>query len=739
MTEFSTYYNEIDANCLSVLEKHISDGWINPGYIDRRSIVDVGVDDVRNYREAHFFAGIGGFALGFARAAAQTNAVVWSGGFPCQDLSLAGRRKGLVGERSGLYFEFHRLIAGVLPDYVVIENVPGLLSSNQGRDFAVVLAGLTGVVCDVPEDGWGNAGIARGKVYHVAWRLLDSQFFGVAQRRRRLYLVANLRAAGGRCAQILFESEGGAGHPQARAETGKDVAAAVVSRAHKGGFTDPLNDNILAVGGDGLTSSQAHGGTVEIPESDDAERTAYNVLGLSGNAKTRHAYPTETARTIDTWTGTEDKNAASTLIVEKSRPEATTFDVRNLQDNGEVTGTIQAKNTGGYSLNYQDVVVEGEKPQITGTLGAEGGRNRNLDNANETDLLVVQDEMVAMDMQQATSNVNRSVPHPESPPLTPESRTIVFAQNQRNELRDLEDRAGVLAAEPGTRQQNFIAFDRTQPEWSEDQTGTLRVSRGATEGVNDANPDFWCSTTPAGVRRLTPTECERLQGFPSSLKWEIEIMTRDEFAAALLATELVIVNSAEGKIYHTRGQRGTKLPQPKETVGSNVNGYLVGSFKLAGQQKQIRFNRLVWISENGIIPDGHVIHHRNNIKTDNRIENLELVTAAENSHRASEEGLYRSGEDNPSTKISHATARQIADDYQQGDTTIRKLAQKYGISKSRVHQIVHLQGWTEFNAEGKRQSDSVRYRQLGNAVTVNVTEWIFKRIAEVEHAKEAQK
>ena len=107
------------------------------------------------------------------------------GGFPCQDLSVAGKRAGLFGERSRLFFEFVRIASELRPVWLVIENVPRLLSSDSGRDFAIVLLSLE------------NAG------YRCAWRVLDSQFFGVAQSRRRLFIVghADVRRAGA----VLFE------------------------------------------------------------------------------------------------------------------------------------------------------------------------------------------------------------------------------------------------------------------------------------------------------------------------------------------------------------------------------------------------------------------------------------------------------------------------------------------------------------------------------------------------------
>lgn len=100
------------------------------------------------------------------------------GGFPCQDLSVAGQRKGFTGERSVLAFEFLRLAESIRPRWIVLENVPGLLSSSRGRDFARLVDEM--VACG----------------YGVGWRVLDSQFFGTAQRRRRTFLVARAIEAG---------------------------------------------------------------------------------------------------------------------------------------------------------------------------------------------------------------------------------------------------------------------------------------------------------------------------------------------------------------------------------------------------------------------------------------------------------------------------------------------------------------------------------------------------------------
>lgn len=151
-------------------------------------------------------------------------------GFPCQDLSVAGKRKGLVGERSGLFWHITRIAARLRPRWLLLENVPGLLSSHRGRDFETVLAALD-------ELGYG-----------VAWRVLDAQHFGVPQRRRRVFIVGHL---GGPCpAEVLFEPEGVSGDsPQGR-EAGAgvtgDVAACLNSDGNDGGFRTELGEHLVA-------------------------------------------------------------------------------------------------------------------------------------------------------------------------------------------------------------------------------------------------------------------------------------------------------------------------------------------------------------------------------------------------------------------------------------------------------------------------------------------------------------
>lgn len=139
-------------------------------------------------------------------------------GSPCQDLSLAGRRSGLDGSRSGLFHEairitkeMRRATNGRKPEFFVWENVPGAFSSNSGEDFRTVLEEICSVIdpeisLPLPDKGkWEKAGCVMGDSFSLAWRVLDAQYWGVPQRRKRIFLVADL--GGGRAGKILFEPE----------------------------------------------------------------------------------------------------------------------------------------------------------------------------------------------------------------------------------------------------------------------------------------------------------------------------------------------------------------------------------------------------------------------------------------------------------------------------------------------------------------------------------------------------
>ena len=146
-------------------------------------------------------------------------------GSPCQGLSIAGQRKGLKDDRSGLFMEAIRIIDemrlatnGKYPTFIIWENVPGAFSSANGADFRAVLAKVTKTNIPMPASGrWATAGMVRGGEVDAAWRVLDAQFWGVPQRRKRIYLIGDF--GGQRAGEILFKSESLLGYsPKSKGE-----------------------------------------------------------------------------------------------------------------------------------------------------------------------------------------------------------------------------------------------------------------------------------------------------------------------------------------------------------------------------------------------------------------------------------------------------------------------------------------------------------------------------------------
>lgn len=254
------------------------------------------------------FAGIGGFDLGFERAgfavrwqveqdgkaqsvlshrftgakmyddvrtvgAANLEHVdVICGGFPCQDVSVAGKREGLGGERTGLFSEVVRIARELSPRWMVLENVPGLLSSHRGRDFHTVLVALA------------ECGFRR------AYRILDSRYFGVAQRRRRVFIVLRAGGLGVSAASVLFEQPGGGGDSAAGDEARPDVTGPIAGGAYGTGRRTQDDPNLVtyAIGshascadGDQTNRSHAAGGPVGLNIS---EEIAYSLRAGRGGS-----------------------------------------------------------------------------------------------------------------------------------------------------------------------------------------------------------------------------------------------------------------------------------------------------------------------------------------------------------------------------------------------------------------------------------------------------------------------
>jgi DNA (cytosine-5)-methyltransferase 1 len=145
-----------------------------------------------------------------------------AGGSPCQDLSVAGKRAGLAGSRSNLFYELIRAWNETNATYCLWENVDGARSSNQGADFTAVLSAFVGA--DVaPPQRWASAGVAAGPTGVAAWRVLDLQHFGPPQRRRRVFVLA-ARSGGVDPAEVLALSESVCGHPAPRQQSRESTA-----------------------------------------------------------------------------------------------------------------------------------------------------------------------------------------------------------------------------------------------------------------------------------------------------------------------------------------------------------------------------------------------------------------------------------------------------------------------------------------------------------------------------------
>ena len=631
---------------------------------------------------------------------------VITGGSPCQDLSIAGKRAGLEGARSGLFMEQIRIVKEmrdcdrrmgrtgefVRPRYMVWENVPGAFSSNKGKDFAAVLEEIIRIAepeapdIEVPEKSWNTWGGYHDEVggrWSVAWRVHDAQYWGVPQRRRRISVVADF--GGDTAGEILFERKSVPGHP---AESGTE-----------------------------------------------GER-------LAGNAESGSSYAVRIRG------GCDGGGKGALVQTEKNG---------TLGTGNDQTLFCMATQQGGAEVRGDD-----RAPTLTASAGMSGNNQ----------------PVVCAGFKLGNSEQARSIGYAEeqSPTLNAECggnkpAVIAFAQNQREEVRNVGDKAVSLAAEAGMHCQTFVALDMShacdvirhcgecapslqarmgtggnqvpltyQMQGFGDYrnfceggeiNGTLQAKESGGQSLNLNNT----VRQNMVVRRLTPMECERLQGFPECMEMDVEEMTKDEYIAVNIATGQIVVDCESGEIYTTKGPGGVRLKEPKKLDGSNVNGYKVVSIRNGQTKMQCRVHRIVWIARNGVIPNGCVVDHINNDKTDNRICNLQLLTAEENSHKAWQDGRYLMGDDSPSTKLPVSKRKEIVELYKSGEYTMRQLANDFGISKSRVHQIVKTSGWTDIgewtDSKGKRHkdADSPRYKALGNSIALPFWDWMLRRMS----------
>ncbi|MCI6574733.1 DNA cytosine methyltransferase [Corynebacterium kozikiae] len=236
-------------------------------------------------------------------------------GSPCQDLSIAGRRAGLEGNKSNLFFEAIRVIkemrdatGGQYPRFAVWENVPGAFSSNKGDDFHDVLKHLTAIIdeqaaAELPRpQRWERAGAIVGDGYSLAWRVLDAQFFGVPQRRRRIFLIADFGSQ--RAPEILFDphqlsnSAGQSEEVQQATTTPAGNGAEGTSKAYclrmrqgkPGGGKGPLIQTELSG-----TLATGNDQTVFAPVA-----YGFNAIRPKWGRVGKYGYPLDIAKTLDT-------------------------------------------------------------------------------------------------------------------------------------------------------------------------------------------------------------------------------------------------------------------------------------------------------------------------------------------------------------------------------------------------------------------------------------------------------
>ena len=283
-------------------------------------------------------------------------------GSPCQDLSVAGNQKGLKGERSGLFFESVRVVremraatGGRFPSFYVWENVPGAFSSNKGRDFLAVIEALTEAAVPMPASGkWASAGMVRSGRCDIAWRVLDAQYWGVPQRRKRIFLVADFRAIPERRPEVLFISKSLQGDSEESREKGEGTSC-TASKCFA--ISDHIVGRDTGNGGNGLGVCEAktqHIGfkAEQSPALDTSKEPG--VFQAFSNSCFGGWTASETGQTL-TAKGGGIGGGSNTVMVY----------CRNHREQG-VSGTIQSKPNGGQSLNFINPVrTEGMVRRLT--------------------------------------------------------------------------------------------------------------------------------------------------------------------------------------------------------------------------------------------------------------------------------------------------------------------------------------------------------------------------------------
>ena len=448
-------------------------------------------------------------------------------GSPCQDMSIAGRREGLDGSRSSLFYEAVRIVKemrcatdGRYPRYIVWENVPGAFSSNKGADFQSVLekiCSIKGYEIDPARPAkWPAAGEIVADDFSLAWRVFDAQYWGVPQRRKRIYLVADF--AGGSAGKILFESEGVSGYtPQgfrpwqgaARAFAEGAGASGCVCLNDQGGSRMDVTEDVAAtlraenhghppcvMGAAGFCtehSAQARGIGYEKETSPTLRAGTVPAAVYENHSQdTRYTGPLETAPTVNATYGMGGNNQP--FVVETPK----TLKIRSGCEGGGKGALIQDNKSATLGCNNDQALfvpkvygicskdsnaMKSDNPK-SGFYEAETSRCLDANGGNPTcnqggmAVVALQGSMIGRADKNGPqgSGVNEGVSFTLD---AADRHAVAYCMTTGTYIQALEEQSPTL-----------MARDYKDPPV-----------------VNETEPEYI-------VRRLTPTECARLQGFP---------------------------------------------------------------------------------------------------------------------------------------------------------------------------------------------------------------------------------
>lgn len=453
-------------------------------------------------------------------------------GSPCQDMSVAGKRNGLDGSRSSLFYEAIRIVKemrcktdGKYPRFIVWENVPGAFSSNKGQDFKAVLTEICKIKdseVSVPKPSkWENAGRIMGDGYSVAWRLLDAQYWGVPQRRQRIYLVADFD--GGCAGKILFESEGVSGYTPQGFKSWQGTA-----NCTEEGFGETSHPSLMF---ENHSQDSRYMGPL------DVSQTIFSTFGTGGN---NQPFVVQTPKTMKIRCGCEGGGKGALVQDDLSATLSTNNDQTLFQP---IAFGVCSKNSNSMkSDNPKSGFYEADTSR---TLDANGGNPT----CNQGGIAVIEGN--------GTRPSHKGDGYKESDVMytlnATEQHAVAFADVHAT-LSANDGPKGPSSQMMGNPEENFVAepsFGIGRPAMNqgynakfsfqiEEEVEPTLVAAGAS-GV--AHPVYCTSKSSfhtsaeenlAGtlvasdykdppivnepqyiVRRLTPTECARLQGFPN--------------------------------------------------------------------------------------------------------------------------------------------------------------------------------------------------------------------------------